>query len=133
MTRTIAFISFLLLSCQPNKKESFNTVEVGGLILPDTLIASEQVKEMHPNGDGYLLYNYKINRKLIEEVRPQKDFASLPFKQNEVVDNRIYDYLSDQDEGYYIIRHLDDNDPRDQMVVVLNVTRMELTILMVYV
>jgi hypothetical protein len=135
MMKAVVFIALVLIGCGAPEKSSNRggTKEIGGLILPDSLIAFDVVDETDGSGDGYLVHRYKIKEENISELKLQREFYSLPFKKNEVIDNRIYDYLDEGDQGYYSVSRFDREDPRDQMIVVLNSTRMELTILMTFV
>lgn len=123
------------MGCNSPEKNSNSdsTKEIGGLILPDSLIAFDIVDETYSNGDGYLVHRYKIKEKNITELRLQREFTRLPFKRNEVIDNRIYDYINDGDQGFYSVNHFDKEDPRDQVIILLNSTRMELVIFMTFV
>ncbi|MBX2897711.1 MAG: hypothetical protein KF763_19880 [Cyclobacteriaceae bacterium] len=135
MMKIFVFIALVLMRCGAPEKSSNrgDTKEIGGLVLPDSLIAIDIVDESDDSGDGYLVHRYKISEENISELKLQREFSRLPFKRNEVIDNRIYDYLDEGDHGYYSVIRFDKEDPRDQMIVLLNSTRMELTILMTFV
>jgi hypothetical protein len=126
-------VLLIIFGCQSDRANPVHFIEVGGIFLPDTLLPASEINERYDSGEGYVVQNYKIDDDIIDRILDQKHFDSLPFMKNEVIDNRIYDYMADEDSGYYSVVQLDDKDPRDQIVIILNTKRMELTIMIVYV
>jgi hypothetical protein len=87
---TIGFVCLGALACSVRSEPA---KMVGGIEIPESLIASENSEEWLPNGDGYRLHVYDVdNKKTIGNISRQLealDSKPLPFDTNEVIDNRI--------------------------------------------
>lgn len=76
------------------------------------------------------MHRYKIDEGLYDEIAFQLgEHKNLPFAVEDVIDNRIYDFMDDEDSGIYRVWN-DKEDPRDALLVVLDRTRMELIIML---
>jgi hypothetical protein len=131
----LIILMLLLICCRKEKSNDFVANEqktIAGLLLPDTLRPIEVIDEPLENGDGVRLHRYQLDSSLYLDLEKQmRSFSSmeLPFRPNEYIDNLIYDYVDDTDFGYYILKH-DQEDQRDLLLIVLNKSRVELTIIL---
>jgi hypothetical protein len=125
---TIGFGCVLALSCLV---KSERTKFVGGIEIPEALVASVTSEEWLPNGDGYRVHVYDLDdKKTIDNILHRLEALGskpLPFGTNEVIDNLIYDYMEEGELGSYLLQN-DAEDPRDALLVVWNSTRGQLIV-----
>jgi len=128
------FFALTVFNCSFKKGKIENKLTdqklTGGIYLPTLLEPIEVRDELLPNGDGYLVHRYSIDENLYTNILNQfeKDkIRKLPFADDIFIDNLIYEFVDDSDQGDYTITS-DKEDPRDIMVVVLNSTKKELII-----
>ena len=84
------------------------------------------------DGGDIMIHRYHLDAILYEDIETQLNNANaskLPFEVNLEVDNRILDFVNENDKGLYLITY-DPEDDGGSILVVLNYTKMELTILM---
>jgi len=108
---------------------------VADIALPITLEPFEVHDEWLSNGDGLLIHRYHLDATLYEDIEKQLNKAKaskLPFAVNLDVDNKIFDFIDDNDQGLYLITY-DPEDDGGSTLVVLNYSKMELTVLMSYI
>lgn len=129
------FIALFILSCSGDKSqiktEKMEMKIVGGIHLPISLEPKEILEDWLPNGDGYLIHRYSIEKSIYNEVFNQLKNESahdLPFEDDVFIDNLIYEFVDDTDQGVYKLIN-DEEDHRDMMLIVLNGTKMELIIM----
>lgn len=112
-------ILLILVSCVDKKEvvEDFPT--------PD-LIPFETMEEWYPNGDGFKVVRYRLSELQLKEAEKwikKLDYRNLPIS-DDMMDQLIFDYIGEQDEGWYVSEQNPD-DPRDVEVVIVNRSRAE--------
>ena len=136
MTKVL-FLSFFLcavIGCR-NSPSNTATKIVADIILPAPLEPFEVYDERLPNGDGLLIHRYHVDSDLYKDIEIQLNKANaskLPFQANLGIDDYIFDYVSKNDKGLYLLTY-DPDYEGGSILVVLNFTKMELTILMSYI
>ncbi|MGD1961871.1 MAG: hypothetical protein ACFB2Y_23655 [Fulvivirga sp.] len=130
---TAIFFS-LNLSCSSQNIEQEKTELLSAIELPEDLYPIESLEEWYPNGDGYFLARYELEGAIFESAKSQikkvEKINNLPFG-DEIIDDLIFDYVEEDDNGYYLLNY-NRNDPRDIKMIVLNETKNELIFLISY-
>ena len=127
----LSSISCSSQSIDDEKKELLSTVS-----LPQEVRPVETTEEWYPNGDGYYLSRFSLKDDevyyhVVDELKlDHNNLRSLPFG-DEILDNLIFEYVDDNDEGYYSLIH-NKNDQRDIKMIVLNDTKRELIFFISY-
>ncbi len=136
--KTILYFAILSLffrcgqTTRTKKEQTLSTKEVAGILVPNSIVLLDSASEFMPNGDGYLIYRYLIDESLYSDISQQlkkkENIRSLPFKNDDVIDNLIFDFVGEKDEGSYFLEN-DNEDPRDILLVVLNKSKMHLVVM----
>lgn len=133
VTIMITFLYSTSCSSQSVEEEKERLFSV--VTLPEEIYPIETLEDWYPNGDGYYLSRYELkDDKIYSQVRNQlksnESFKPLPFG-DEIIDDLIFEYVDENDEGYYYLI-FNRNDPRDIQMIVLNTTKKELLFLISY-
>lgn len=126
----LSVITFLTFCSR--KKDDVNIKNIAGINIPENIEPAEIRNEILPNGDGYLVHRYSISVKMYEDFENQLrtlGVSELPFSDTIFVDNLIFEFVNENDEGLYRIIN-DEEDPRDILLTVLDKSKMELIIML---
>ncbi len=123
--RILLIVILMLVFCCNKQEKCCNTLAS----LISGLHPVETVEDSYPNGDGFKLNRYSLSQKECSQAeRLIKDlkYMTLPIGDS-IMDDLIFDYVSDDDEGWYVSEHNPD-DERDVRLVLVNKSRLELII-----
>lgn len=125
-------LPLFLVACNPPLTEEEKQLMYGGLTIPPsiepTVTGTDSIPGDTTVAHKRVAYSYKITQEVVDDILKQKIFWTLPLD-NVFVDKMIYEFMDVTDKGHYIIIPLNEKDVRDQRIILVNTTRMELTII----
>jgi hypothetical protein len=122
---------FITSNCSSPERKYERFSFFSAVRIPRNLYPIEELEEWCPNGDGFYLARFLIeDETLVQNLKNDilgNNGQDLPFE-GEIIDDLIIEYLDKSDQGYYLL-NIDQNDPGDIKLIVLNLTTQELIFL----
>ncbi|UII27581.1 hypothetical protein LVD15_03910 [Fulvivirga maritima] len=137
MKYCISFGILMILSCTSCSSQNIDKEKERLLALtemPENIYPFETYDEWYPNGDGYFLARYRLNKgnfiDIKNRIKKLSGVKKLPFG-DEIIDNLIYEYVDEEDQGLYYLE-FNKNDKRDIHMILLDETKGELIFMISY-